>query len=64
MFTMALIHVILLFFWVTIGFAAMELPTKLSHFPVGSGLKIIQMMDMDVNSIAALEIEADRNALI
>lgn len=63
-FTLALIHVVLLSFWVTKGFAAMELPAKLSHVPVFSGSKIIQVMDMNDNSMAALEVKADRDALI
>jgi hypothetical protein len=63
-FTMALIYVVLLSFWVTTGFAAMELPEKLSQVPVFSGSKIIQVMDMGDNSMAALEVKADRDALI
>lgn len=61
---MALICVVLLSLWVTTGFAAMELPAKLSQVPVFSGSKIIQVMDMDENSMAVLEVEADRDALI
>lgn len=63
-FKMALIHIIVLSFWVTTGFAAMELPDKLSQIPVFSGSKIIQVMDMGDNSMAALEVTADRDALI
>ena len=63
-FTMALIHIALLSFWVTTGFASMELPDKLAQIPVFSGSKIIQVMDMGDNSMAALEVKADRDALI
>lgn len=63
-FTLALIHAVLLSFWVTTGFAAMELPAKLSQVPVFSGSKIIQVMEMDDNSMAALEVKAERAALI
>jgi len=63
-FTIALIHVVFLSFWVTTGFAAMELPAKLSQVPVFLGSKIIQVMDMDDNSMAALEVKADRDALM
>ena len=63
-FTMALIQVVFLSFWVMTGFAAMELPAKLSQVPVFSGSKIIQVMDMDDNSMAALEVKSDRDALI
>ncbi len=61
---MALIHIALLSFWVTTGFASMELPDKLAQIPVFSGSKIIQVMDMGDNSMAALEVKADRDALI
>ena len=63
-FTIALIHLVFLFFSVTTGFAAMELPSKLSQVPVFLGSKIIQVMDMDDNSMAALEVKADRDALM
>jgi len=42
----------------------MELPAKLSQVPVFLGSKIIQVMDMDDNSMAALEVKADRDALM
>ena len=63
-FTIALIHLVFLSFWVTTGFAAMELPAKLSQVPVFLGSKIIQVMDMGENSMAALEVKADRDALM
>jgi hypothetical protein len=46
------------------SFGAMELPSKLSKVPVYSGSKIIQIMDMGTNSMAALEVKADHDALM
>jgi hypothetical protein len=63
-FTKTLIHVVLLSFWVTSGLAAMELPSKLSQVPVFSGSNIIQVMEMEDNSMASLEVTADRDTLI
>ncbi|MFH0785931.1 MAG: hypothetical protein V2B20_28825 [Pseudomonadota bacterium] len=63
-FKLALIQSFLLIFWVTTGFAAMDLPAKLSEVPVFSGSKIVQVMDMGESSMAALEVKADRDALV
>ncbi len=58
------IQILLLFFWLAPGFGAMELPAKLSQLPIYSGSKIVHVMDMGDNSMAGLEVKADREALI
>ena len=47
-----------------LAFGAMEIPTKLKEAPIYSGSKIVQVMDMDNNSMAMLTVKADREALL
>lgn len=47
-----------------LAFGAMEIPTKLKEVPIYSGSKIVQVMDMDNNSMAMLTVKADREALL
>jgi hypothetical protein len=57
-------QILLLCFFVSSGFAAMELPSKLSQVPVFPGSKIVQVMDMGSNAMASLEVKTDSDALM
>jgi hypothetical protein len=59
-----LVQIFLLCFLFTSGFAAMELPSKLSQVPIYSGSKIVQVMDMGNSSMASLEAKTDSDTLI
>ena len=47
-----------------LAFGAMELPSKLQEIPLYTGSKIVQVMDMDNNSMAMLTVKADREAFL
>lgn len=63
-FKMMLVQICLLGLCYVQSFGAMSLPSNLSQVPIYSGSKIVQVMDMGNNSMAALEVKADREALI
>jgi len=44
--------------------AAIELPAKLKDVPLYPESKIVQAMDMEGNTMALLEVKADRNAIL
>ncbi len=61
---MVLVQICLLCLCFAQSFGAMALPSNLSQVPVYSGSKIVQVMDMGNNSMAALEVKTDRDVLI